>query len=78
MLATLPDFPKRSALTRRYLEVVDGLVHGLSNKEIARQLSISPRTVEDYRHRVYEKLGVQNSVQLTRHVYQVGATHAQV
>lgn len=43
-------------LTRRELEVMRSVTEGLSNKEIARQLEISPRTVEKYRARVMEKM----------------------
>lgn len=68
---SLPDFPRRSALTGRQLQVIDCLVHGLSNKDTARALFISPRTVEDYRLNIYQKLGVKNGVELTRHVYQI-------
>lgn len=43
-------------LTRREAEVLQFVTEGLSNKEIARQLRISPRTVEKYRARVMEKM----------------------
>lgn len=43
-------------LTRREVEVMRSVTEGLSNKEIARQLDISPRTVEKYRARVMEKM----------------------
>ena len=43
-------------LTGRELEVMHLVTEGLSNKEIARQLEISPRTVEKYRARVMEKM----------------------
>jgi two-component system, LuxR family, response regulator FixJ len=43
-------------LTRREIEVMRYVTEGLSNKEIARQLGISPRTVEKYRARVMEKM----------------------
>ena len=72
----VPNFPHRTELTRRHLQVVDCLVHGMTNKETARELNISPRTVEDYRLRVFHTLGVHNCVELTRHVYQIGDAHA--
>lgn len=53
------DVPK---LTSRELEVLHGLSRGLSNKEIARQLSISPETVKDYLENVYRKLEVPDRV----------------
>jgi DNA-binding NarL/FixJ family response regulator len=41
----LRTFPTRSVLTRRQPEVAACLVHGLTNKETARELKMSPRTV---------------------------------
>jgi FixJ family two-component response regulator len=44
-------------MSRREREVLDGLLGGGTNKTIARDLGISPRTVEIYRARVMERLG---------------------
>lgn len=46
---------KRS-LTPREMEVVELLEEGLSNKDIARALSISPATVKNHVHSILEKL----------------------
>lgn len=70
-LSELPTFSNRSTLSPRQREVTNYLVHGLTNKEIARELNISPRTVEDYRAEVCRKLGVRNTVELTRFVYAI-------
>jgi len=43
-------------LTRRERQVFDCLVEGAQNKMIARQLAISPRTVEVHRSRIMKKL----------------------
>jgi len=40
----LRTFPTRSVLTRRQPEVAACLVHGLTNKETARELKMSPRS----------------------------------
>ena len=40
----LQTFPTRSVLTRRQPEVTACLVHGLTNKETARELKMSPRS----------------------------------
>ena len=45
-------------LHKRELEVVKLVANGLSNKEIARQLFISERTVQAHLHKIFEKLGV--------------------
>jgi DNA-binding NarL/FixJ family response regulator len=47
-------------LTPRELEVIQLLTEGLSNKEIAQMLSISPRTVNFHLDNIYSKLGVSS------------------
>jgi len=44
------------------------VVEGKSNKEIARALVISPKTVSVHRSNIMAKLGVHNSVELVRYV----------
>tara|TARA_B100001540_G_scaffold166788_1_gene147536 strand:+ start:6654 stop:7283 length:630 start_codon:yes stop_codon:yes gene_type:complete len=55
---------KRRLLTRREREVMDWMVKGKSNKEIARILGISSRTVEVHRGRVMEKMEARNVLEL--------------
>jgi LuxR family maltose regulon positive regulatory protein len=50
-------------LTRREREVLEYLGKWLSDKEIAQQLSISPRTVKKHASNIYGKLGVKNRMQ---------------
>jgi FixJ family two-component response regulator len=66
------NFPGREPLTAREQDVLRGLVEGASNKEIARQLGISPRTIEVHRARVMEKLGARNAADLIRLVMSEG------
>jgi RNA polymerase sigma factor (sigma-70 family) len=51
-------------LTPREREVFRLATRGLPNKEIARELAISPRTVENHRARVMEKMQADNIVGL--------------
>jgi RNA polymerase sigma factor (sigma-70 family) len=57
---------KLDALTGREREVVERAVAGLHNREIASELGISPRTVEVYKARAMEKLGVRRLPDIVR------------
>ena len=50
-------------LTSREVEVLRLLVRGLSNKEIAQQLTISRKTAGSHVEHIYSKLGVSNRAQ---------------
>lgn len=52
------------SLTPREREVLDALLQGCSNKEIARRLSLSPRTVETHRANVLHKMAVDSATAL--------------
>lgn len=56
----------RTALTPRQLEIARLAAAGLANKEIARRLYLSPRTVENNLHAAYAKLGVAGRDGLAR------------
>ncbi|NBV22851.1 MAG: DNA-binding response regulator [Proteobacteria bacterium] len=55
------------SLSNRELQVFRMLGEGRNNKEIAEQLSLSPKTVETYRENLKRKLGLPDSVSLIRH-----------
>ena len=48
-------------LTRRERQVIDMISDGLSNKEIGRELGISPRTVEIHRMKMLAKMAARSS-----------------
>jgi DNA-binding NarL/FixJ family response regulator len=54
------------SLSGREREVLDGIVSGETNKEIAARLGISPRTVETHRESVMRKLEIRTVAGLTR------------
>ncbi len=55
-----------SCLTSREMELLPLIVTGKSNKEIARQLDVSHRTIEIHRARVLKKTGATNLMELAR------------
>lgn len=55
-------------LSPRQVEVMRLVAEGFSNKEIAQKLDISPRTVENYRAWVMEKMEAKNLADLVRKV----------
>ncbi len=59
-------------LTPRERDVLEHLVVGRSNKEVALELGISPRTVEIHRARLMEKMRAENLAQLVRMAISVG------
>ncbi len=62
----LYNFRGQELLTPRECEVLAQIAKGDSNKEAARQLGISPRTVEVHRFRIMEKLQAKNAADLMR------------
>ena len=61
------------SLSPRERQVMDGLVGGLSNKLIAREYDISPRTIEVYRANVMTKMQAQSLSELVRLAIRGGA-----
>jgi len=69
--ARLAEFPERSDLTERELEVLKLVARGLSNKEVARAIGRTDETVKIHLKNVFAKLGVADrteavTVALTR------------
>jgi len=71
---SLPDITSPAeaspSLTEREKQVLRLVVEGLSNKEIARELVISPKTASVHRTNIMSKLAVRNSADLVRYVMQ--------
>lgn len=64
---TEPETESRLAgLTRRESEVLGKIAAGKSSKETARELGVSPRTVETHRARIMAKLKAKNAADLVR------------
>ena len=65
-------FDPHETLTPRQREVLQMVAEGKTNSEIAERLHISPRTVENHRAAVMQKLGIQNQTELIRHAIRHG------
>jgi two-component system response regulator FixJ len=62
-----------ASLSPRERQVMNGLVAGLSNKAIAKEYDISPRTVEVYRANVMMKMHAGSISELVRQAIRGGA-----
>lgn len=58
-----------STLSNRELEVFEMIGRGITVKQIARKLGVSPKTVESHRKKIRDKLGLKNSTQLNRQAF---------
>ncbi|UFS61742.1 response regulator transcription factor [Sulfurimonas sp. HSL-3221] len=59
-----------AALSKRELEVLSLIARGLSYKEIAAELGVSPKTVSTYRTRILEKLNLSSTTELLRFAFE--------
>jgi DNA-binding NarL/FixJ family response regulator len=62
-------------LTTRQIEILRLVAGGSTTKEIARQLEISPKTVEFHRARLMQRIGVHDVTGLTRFAVQNGLVY---
>jgi DNA-binding CsgD family transcriptional regulator len=69
--ALVPSLPlrRRSRLSVQQRRVLSLVARGLTAKEIARDLGISPKTVEQHKARICERLGVRNQAEAVRVEY---------
>jgi DNA-binding NarL/FixJ family response regulator len=81
VVESLLDFPIKEArirdneygsLTPREQEIMRLLAEGLTVKKIAAKLFISPKTVENHRSNIMNKLGLHNAIELIRYAARLG------
>jgi DNA-binding CsgD family transcriptional regulator len=65
-----------SQLSDREAEVLRLTAEGYSNTEIGARLYLSPKTVDTYRQRIMEKLGLHHRAELVRHALDSGLWRA--
>ena len=58
------------AFTPRQLDIVSAIVAGGTNRDIAKQFSITPTTVKYHLTHMFEKVGVSNRIELARYALQ--------
>lgn len=56
-------------MTKREAQVIELIADGLTNKEIALRLHLSPSTVKSHIHNILEKLALRSRVQIAKYVH---------
>jgi DNA-binding NarL/FixJ family response regulator len=56
-----------ACLSDREIEVFEFIGHGLTTRQIAEKLDLSPKTIESYRENIKAKLNLKNGAELTQH-----------
>jgi len=74
LLQSLGGKRSKIMITRREKEILGLIVNGLANKEIAAQLNLSIRTVENHRNHLLQKLDVNNTAGLVKKAIEEGLT----
>lgn len=62
--------PEKNDLSRRELEVVQLVIQGYKNRDIAGKLFISEKTVKNHLSAIFNKLGVTDRLELTLYVFE--------
>jgi DNA-binding NarL/FixJ family response regulator len=69
---------KKSALSSREVEVLQLVAEGRANKQVARELGISIKTVEKHRQNLMNKLDLHDTAGLTRYAVAAGVIESRV
>jgi len=68
-LTVKTDKPPHELLSNREFQVLRQIASGKTVSEIARELSLSVRTVSTYRTRILEKMGLKTNAELTHYAF---------
>lgn len=66
-----------SRLTPKERTVLQMVAEGMSTKQVAGRLSLSPKTIEHYRTQLMQKLGLRDVASLTRYAVRCGLVEAE-
>lgn len=66
------EYAGKTMLTARQLEILRGIASGSSTKEIARDLGVSPKTVDFHRTQLMKRLGLHDIASLTLYAVRHG------
>lgn len=77
-IAMESEIARRTSLTPRELEVLQLVADGKSSRDVAARLSISTKTVEFHRGKLFAKLGVRSAIELVRCALSLGLLGAQI
>jgi DNA-binding NarL/FixJ family response regulator len=72
LLQTAPPPATDKHLTAREADVVRLLARGLSMKEAARELGITPRTIAFHKYKIMQQLGIESNAELVRYAQRMG------
>jgi two-component system response regulator NreC len=73
-LLTNPKSDLIDGLTSREREILQLIAEGHTTKDIAKELHLSPKTVDSHREHIMEKLGIRNVASLTKYAIREGLT----
>lgn len=65
--AAHPKVASFDRLSEREKQILTYIIGGKNSRNISETLMLSPKTVATYKHRIYEKLGIDNDVGIVRH-----------
>lgn len=76
--AGIEESRRYGSLSKREIQVLAAISRGFTNQEVATQLQVSHKTVETYRARIYEKLGLKTRAELFQYALARGLVTGQV
>lgn len=69
---------KSVRMTKREKQVIELISDGLTNKEIAQKLHLSPYTIKSHVHNILEKLALNTRVQIAKHAHLSGSYNSAI